>query len=93
MFRQGYDFFDGFVEGKPNVGLNFVSFQRDLASFHHVLHLEGWLGDANFGGPGNGASEEPVAPTLVHVLAGGLYAVPPVGTPFPGSALFEPLDR
>lgn len=92
MFRQGYDFFDGFVDGTPSVGLNFVSFQRDLASFHHVLHLHGWLGDANFGGPGV-ASEEAVIPPLVRILAGGLYAVPPVAAPFPGSTLFESADR
>lgn len=90
MFRQGYDFFDGFEDGAPTVGLNFVSFQRDLASFHHVLHLQRWLGDANFGGPSAGPSEERPPPNFVRVLAGGLYAVPPVATPFPGSCLFEP---
>lgn len=93
MFRQGYDFFEGFEDGVPRVGLNFVSFQRDLASFHHVLHLRGWLGDANFGGPSARASEELASPTFVRVLAGGLYAVPPVATPFPGSTLFEPADQ
>jgi len=86
MFRQGYDFFDGFADGTPRVGLNFVSFQRDLASFHHVLHLPGWLGDSNFGGPEESADLQ--ARAFVSVLAGGLYAVPPLAEPFPGVELF-----
>jgi deferrochelatase/peroxidase EfeB len=93
MFRQGYDFFEGFDDGAPTVGLNFVSFQRDLASFHHVLHLQRWLGDANFGGPTAGTPEDRASSTFVRVLAGGFYAVPPVAQPFPGSCLFEAGDR
>jgi hypothetical protein len=49
MFRQGYEFLEDLV-GRPRLGLNFVSFQRDLAVVHHVLHPPGWLGDVKFGG-------------------------------------------
>ena len=79
MFRQGYDFLEQLGPGGARLGLNFVSFQRTLAAFVHVLHLPGWLGDSNFGG---GELE------LLSVLAGGLYAVPPAGDPFPGAELF-----
>jgi Dyp-type peroxidase family len=51
IFRQGYDYLDEVEGDRPRLGLNFVSFQRDLAAVDHMLHLPGWLGDANFGGP------------------------------------------
>lgn len=81
IFRQGYDFLETIDAGGPRLGLNFVSFQRDLASLQHLLHLPGWLGDVNFGGP---------APDLrfVTLAAGGVYAVPPRAEPYPGAALF-----
>ncbi len=44
------------------------------------MHLPGWLGDADFGGD---------EPPFTSVLAGGLYAVPPVESPFPGAGLFD----
>jgi deferrochelatase/peroxidase EfeB len=78
MFRQGYDFLAGFGPDGPELGLNFVSFQRDLAILTHILHLPGWLGDVNFGG------ETDVQ--LISVTAGGLYAVPAM--PYPGAELF-----
>ena len=80
IFRQGYDFLDAVGPGPPRVGLNFVSFQSSLGTLQHLLHLPGWLGDANFGGtPG---------PSFVTLQAGGLYAVPPRTRPFPGAGLF-----
>jgi deferrochelatase/peroxidase EfeB len=82
MFRQGYDFLDGLGPDGPRLGLNFVSFQRDLSLLTHVLHLPGWLGDVNFGGPAPSSLE------LITVVAGGLYAVPPSADPFPGAELF-----
>ncbi len=82
IFRQGYDFLDGFRDGRPVLGLNFVSFQRDLRTLQHLLHLPGWLGDVNFGGASDAAAP------LVELLAGGFYAVPQRAKPFPGSTLF-----
>ena len=79
IFRQGYDFVDAIGPDGPEVGLNFVSFQADLQTLQHVLHLPGWLGDSNFGGE---------APPFISLLAGGLYAVPPRARPFPGAVLF-----
>lgn len=89
IFRQGYDFLervDG--PGGPRLGLNFVSFQRDLATLEHLLHLPGWLGDVNFGGPVAPGPGEPAPLRFIELLAGGLYAVPPRARPFPGAALF-----
>lgn len=89
MFRQGYDFLDDIDLDGPRLGLNFVSFQRSLAVFHHVLHLPGWLGDVNFGGPVDPQRGDPPQTPLISVLAGGLYAVPPVSEPFPGAEIFK----
>jgi Dyp-type peroxidase family len=88
LFRQGYDFLDGFHEGTPMLGLNFVSFQSDLRSLQHVLHLPGWLGDVNFGGPAAADEGDSPSPRMLELIAGGLYAVPPLATPFPGHRLF-----
>ena len=79
IFRQGYDFLEAIGPDGPELGLNFVSFQSDLQTLQHVLHLPGWLGDSNFGGE---------APPFISLLAGGLYAVPPRARPFPGAVLF-----
>ena len=54
IFRQGYEFFEGFNDGTPHLGLNFVSFQRDLGALQHLLHRPGWLGDVTFGGSTDG---------------------------------------
>jgi Dyp-type peroxidase family len=88
MFRQGYDFLEGFRDGTPIVGLNFVSFQRDLSLLQHVLHMPGWLGDANFGGPARPGEGEPRSPQLIGLAAGGFYAIPARAEPLPGSVLF-----
>lgn len=88
IFRQGYDFLESIGPDGPRLGLNFVSFQADLGTLQHLLHLPGWLGDVNFGGPTDPAPGDPRPPALVSLLAGGLYAVPPRGRPFPGAALF-----
>jgi Dyp-type peroxidase family len=88
MFRQGYDFLDGIGPEGPTLGLNFVSFQADLGALHHVLRLPGWLADVNFGGPARPGPGEPEPVELVKLLAGGLYAVPPVAEPFAGAVLF-----
>lgn len=86
MFRQGYDFLAGIGPAGPRLGLNFVSFQSDLSVVQHVLHLPGWLGDVNFGGPAAPGRGEPKPLGFIGLLAGGLYAVPPREEPFPGAA-------
>lgn len=89
MFRQGYDFLEDIGPTGPLLGLNFVSFQRNLAVLQHILHLPGWLGDVNFGGPTEPKDGEPPALEFLSLLAGGLYAVPPRDEPFPGAELFR----
>ncbi len=89
IFRQGYDFLDDAGPDGPRPGLNFVSFQRDLAALQHLLHLPGWLGDVNFGGRHDRGPGEPSALRFISLAAGGLYAVPPHARPFPGADLFE----
>lgn len=80
MFRQGYEFLEDLGVAGPHLGLNFVSFQRDLRVFQHVMNLPGWLGESNFGGGADG---------FLTLASGGFYAVPPVGNPFPGATLFR----
>ncbi len=88
MFRQGYEFLDALGPDGPSLGLTFVSFQRDLSTVQHLLHLPGWLGDVNFGGRTQHGPGEPPALRFVSLIAGGLYAVPPRAAPFPGAAIF-----
>lgn len=88
IFRQGYDFLDGIGPNGPILGLNFVSFQRDLGSLQHLLHLPGWLGDVNFGGRRDPQPGDPPSPQMITVLSGGFYAVPPLDNPFPGAEVF-----
>ena len=85
IFRQGYEFLDD-IDEQPRLGLNFVSFQRDLAIVHQLLHLPGWLGDANFGG----RVDDVDAPSLqlCTMTAGGFYAIPPRGDDFPAAEIF-----
>jgi deferrochelatase/peroxidase EfeB len=91
IFRQGYEFVESLGGGGLRVGLNFVSFQRSLGNLTRILHLPGWLGDANFGGVADASAPAPggLAPLkLVSVIAGGYYAVPPSAEPFPGADIF-----
>ena len=88
IYRQGYEFLEVDEQGKPRLGLNFIGFQRDMAAIRNILSIETWMGAVNFGGPaGNGQRPKPVK--LMSLLAGGFYAVPPKGDPFPGSAIFK----
>jgi len=88
IFRQGYEYLEDIGPDGPSLGLNFVSFQRDLQRLQQILGLEGWLGDVNFGGPGGATTDGPKSPRLLSLRAGGFYAVPPRGAPFPGAGLF-----
>jgi deferrochelatase/peroxidase EfeB len=91
IFRQGYEYLEGIGPDGPRLGLNFISFQRDLERLRQVLGLKGWLGDVNFGGPLEPGPGEPEAPHLLALRAGGFYAVPPLGDSFPGADLFATL--
>lgn len=88
VFRQGYEFLEPTMEGALTLGLNFVSFQRDLERLTNILRLRDWQGDVNFGGPANPKPQEPLPIELLSSIAGGFYAVPPKGVPFPGAGIF-----
>ena len=86
IFRQGYEFVETLAEGQLRLGLNFVSFQRDLAHVKTILTRPGWMESVNFGGRYERGARAPV--DFVSVIAGGYYAVPPDDRPFPGSQIF-----
>jgi Dyp-type peroxidase family len=88
IFRQGYEFLETLADGKPCLGLHFVSFQRQLARLTNLLRLSGWLRDVNFGGSTTPKAGEPPQVQFLSVVAGGLYAVPPQDDPFPGASIF-----
>jgi deferrochelatase/peroxidase EfeB len=89
IFRQGFDFAEPLPGKRFRVGLNFVSFQRDLALLTNIFLKSGWLRDVNFGGDPDAAAGQPRPITLIKLIAGGLYAVPPKDEPFPGARLFK----
>lgn len=87
IYRQGYEFLDPCVGGAI-AGLNFIGFQRNLASVRNILNIQSWMGGVNFGGPEEiTGSIEPIK--LMSLIAGGFYAVPPKGNPYPGASLFR----
>ncbi|WP_461427686.1 hypothetical protein [Gymnodinialimonas sp.] len=87
IYRQGYEFLEPSPDGGVLQGLNFVGFIRDLKEFIDILDSVGWLGDANFGGLETATENEPPSIELMKLLHGCYYAVPPMGSPFPGSDL------
>lgn len=88
IFRQGYEFLEPRGDGRPRAGLNFVSFQCDLARFTNIMTTGGWLKSVNFGGPDDRADIPNIE--LAQVIAGGYYAVPPrTEGAFPGSGIFQ----
>lgn len=88
IFRQGYEFLELLPAGRLQVGLNFVSFQRSLLRLKRMLTFTGWLNDVNFGGPTRNPPPGLPSVNFLSVIAGGYYAVPPKGEPFPGADLF-----
>jgi len=88
IYRQGYEYLAGFGPHGPDLGLNFVSFQRDLEHLWQILGLPGWLGGVNFGGRPDRGPGEPEPIELLSLKAAGFYAVPPRQSPFPGASLF-----
>ncbi len=89
IFRQGYEYLDGIGPKGPRLGLNFISFQRDLEHLRQILGLGGWLGGVNFGGRADHGPGEPEPIELISLAAAGFYAVPPQASPFPGAELFR----
>jgi deferrochelatase/peroxidase EfeB len=89
IYRQGYEFLSPSPDGSLSLGLNFVSFQRDLKFVKTILELPSWMGGVNFGGPANPNPGEPTPIRLMSLIAGGFYAVPPIADPFPGASIFE----
>lgn len=87
VFRQGYEYLAGFAADGPDLGLNFISFQRDLEHLWQILGLPGWLGGVNFAGRRNRGPREPEPIDLLGLEAAGLYVVPPRDRPFPGAKL------
>jgi len=90
IFRQGYEFLEPRGDGRPRIGLNFVSFQCDLAHFTNIVTTGGWLNGVNFGGPDDRPKDMPNI-QLAQVIAGGYYAVPPRAgdnRAFPGAEIF-----
>ncbi len=85
IYRQGYEFSEGVVEGRPRVGLNFVSFVDTPARVMNLLTRKDWLGGVNFGGPDDGNS-----PVFTHVAASGVWFAPPIrkGDSYPGVQIF-----
>lgn len=90
IFRQGYEYLEDIGPKGPRLGLNFVSFQRDLEHLRQILTIGSWLGGVNFGGA---AAESgiggPDPIQLISLRAGGFYAVPPRAEPFPGVTLLD----
>lgn len=87
IFRQGYEFLEPLAGGGIRAGLNFVSFQRELSCLTNILEAQLWLGEVNFGGP-RVLTAGLASISLVTVLAGGYYAIPAKGEPFPGADIF-----
>lgn len=90
IFRQGYEYLEDITAEGPRLGLNFVSFQRDLEHLRQILTIPSWLGDVNFGGvPPGPSSTGPDPLQFIHLRAGGFYAIPPRADPFPGAGLLD----
>ena len=86
IFRQGYDFLDAIGPDGPELGLNFVSFQSDLQTLQHVMHLPGWLADVNFGGPAAARPGDPPSPSLIGLRRGRPVRRAAAGQAVPGRA-------
>lgn len=87
VYRQGYEFLEVRPDGRLSLGLNFISFQAELERITDVLARNDWLGGVNFGGGPPGG--EPPDRQILALVAGGFYAVPPHGDPFPGAVVFD----
>jgi Dyp-type peroxidase family len=91
IYRQGYEFLDSVSGSGISLGLNFVSFRKDVSTIRNILSIADWMGSVNFGGVTNPdpiIGEPPPIP-LMSILAGGFFAIPPAEDPYPGFSLFQ----
>lgn len=88
MFRRGTPYLTTTADGTLDQGLQFVSFQADLAVFTTIL--DRWMLNTAFPTPGTGvdALMDP-AGGLVTVLLTGFYFVLPPDSRFLGAGLFD----
>ena len=88
IFRQGFEFIEptcNLSNSPIKVGLNFLSFQNDPARFLFILTDPNWLGNSSFGGD----SQFKDINKLLHVQACGIFFIPNIEKPFPGSCIFR----
>ena len=88
IFRQGFEFIEPTcnLSNIPiKVGLNFLSFQNDPARLLFILTDPNWLGNSSFGGD----SQFRDINKLLHVQACGIFFIPKIEKPFPGSCIFR----
>jgi deferrochelatase/peroxidase EfeB len=87
IYRQTFEFIESnYLYNKfIKIGLNFLSFQNDPARLLFILTDPNWLGNSSFGGDSQlkGIGE------LLHVQACGIFFIPPIEKPFPGSCIFK----
>lgn len=87
IFRQGFEFLESTKNNLTSpltVGLNFISFQNDPRRLFFILTDPHWLGNVNFGGDQNDAD----LAKLLSVRAAGVFFVPKLEKPFPGTEIF-----
>ena len=87
IYRQTFEFIESnYLYNKfIKVGLNFLSFQNDPARLLFILTDPNWLGNSSFGGD----SQVKGIDKLLHVQACGIFYIPPIEKPFPGSSIFK----
>ena len=89
IYRQGFEFLESSCNSSSTipikVGLNFLSFQNDPARLLFILTDPNWLGNSSFGGD----SQFKDINNLLHVQACGIFFIPKIEKPFPGSSIFK----
>lgn len=74
-------------DGRPNAGLQFVSFQRSLDYFEVIFQR--WMLNPNFPSQGVG-TDHLFASGTVTIEKAGFYFVPPSDSRFVGAPIFDP---
>jgi deferrochelatase/peroxidase EfeB len=87
IYRQTFEFIEANSLDKKyiKVGLNFLSFQNDPARLLFILTDPNWMGNSSFGGD----SQFKNIDNLFHVQACGIFYIPRIEKPFPGSCIFK----